>query len=135
MLDTTTSDPIPDELEAPSAPGRKLGLEWGVLATITVVAAVLRLWKLDQNGYGNLYYAAAVRSMLESFGNFFFGALDPGGFVTVDKPPVALWIQALSAKVFGFEGVNLLWPQALLGVATVVLTYAVVRKPFGAVAA
>src|SRR5262245_43389193 len=82
-----------------------------------LVAAMLNLWNLAQNGYGNTYYAVAVQSMLQSWSNFFFGAYDAGGFVTVDKPPVALWIQAISARIFGFSGLALLLPEALAGVA------------------
>jgi 4-amino-4-deoxy-L-arabinose transferase-like glycosyltransferase len=106
--------------------------EWTALLAIVAVAAGLRLWNLDQNGYGNFYYAAAVRSMLASGTNFFFGAFDPLGFVTVDKPPAAIWIQAASAKLLGFRGVSLLLPDALMGIASVVLTYYLVRRVFGA---
>jgi 4-amino-4-deoxy-L-arabinose transferase-like glycosyltransferase len=102
----------------------------GLLA-VTLVAASLRLWSLDQNGYGNFYYAAAVRSMLVDWNNFFFGSFDPAGFLTVDKPPVAIWMQALSARVFGYSGLSLLVPQALLGTGSVVLTYFLVRRIFG----
>lgn len=35
-------------------------------AAVLLLAAVLRLWRLDQNGYDNEYYAAAVRSMTGS---------------------------------------------------------------------
>ncbi len=108
--------------------------EWGTLLVIVLVAGGLRLWRLDQNGYGNFYYAAAVRSMLESWSNFFFGSFDPAGFVTVDKPPVAIWIQAASAKLLGFRGVSLLLPEALMGTASVLLTYRLVRRVFGAAA-
>ncbi len=103
-----------------------------VLVVIILIAAGLRLWRLDQNEYGNPYYAAAVRSMLASWGNFFFGSFDPAGIVTVDKPPVAIWIQAASAKLFGFNGISVLAPQAVMGVASVILTYYLVRRVFGA---
>src|SRR6478672_9690736 len=84
-----------------------------------VVAAVLNMWNLVQNGYSNTYYSVAVQSMLQSWKNFFFAAYDAGSFITVDKPPVALWIQTLSAKLFGFNGVALLLPEALAGIASV----------------
>lgn len=58
-----------------------------VLVVIALVAAFCDFFQLQRNGYANLYYAAAVRSMLESWHNFFFVSFDPGGFVTVDKPP------------------------------------------------
>ncbi len=101
------------------------------LALILLLAAGLRLWRLDQNGYGNSYYAAAVRSMLLDWGNFLFGSYDPAGFIPVDKPPVAIWIQALSAKLLGYHGFTLLLPQALLGVGSVLLVYYLVRRIFG----
>jgi 4-amino-4-deoxy-L-arabinose transferase-like glycosyltransferase len=101
------------------------------LAAVVVLAAILRLWDLDQNGHGNAYYAAAVRSMLTSLHNFFFSSFDPGGFVTVDKPPVALWVQTASAKLFGFSGLSLLVPQALMGVLAVVVLYLLVRRVAG----
>src|SRR3954452_5093297 len=101
------------------------------LGGIVLLAAVLHLYRLDQNGYGNEYYAATVRSMLVSWHNFFFVSFDPGGFVSVDKPPLAFWIQAASARLLGFRGLSLLLPQALAGVASVALLYALVRRRFG----
>ena len=110
-------------------------LELIALFAVLGLAAWLRLWKLDQNGTGNPYYAAAVRSMLVNGTNFFFGAFDPTGFVTVDKPPAALWMQALSAKIFGFNGFSLLAPQALMGVASVAILFLMVRRSSGSFAA
>ncbi|MDR3636994.1 MAG: glycosyltransferase family 39 protein [Isosphaeraceae bacterium] len=125
-----TAHPVEDEREPlRAAANMREGI---ALATITLGAAILRLWRLDQNGTGNFYYAAAARSMLAGWGNFVFGAFDPTGFITVDKPPGALWIQALSAKAFGYSGLSLLAPQAVMGVLSVVLTYYLVRRAFGA---
>jgi len=98
---------------------------------IILLAAGLRAWGLDGRGYGNPYYAAAVRSMLESWHNFFFNAFDPAGFVSVDKPPVALWVQVASAKVLGFSGLAVLLPQVLEGLAAIALVYHLVRRAFG----
>ena len=61
------------------------------LAAVLLGAAALRLWRLGQNGYGNEYYTAGVRSMTTGWRNFLYNAFDPAGFVSVDKPPVALW--------------------------------------------
>ena len=105
------------------------------LVAILGLAAALRLWRLDQNGFGNEYYAAAVRSMASSAHNFFYAAFDPAGFVSVDKPPVALWIQVASVKVLGFNGFALLLPQVLEGVAAVGILFHLVRRRFGAPAA
>src|SRR5262245_24440082 len=89
---------------------RSLTLPRPELAVLLVVAAVLNLWALDQNGWANDYYSAAVRSMTESWSNFFFGSFDASGVMTVDKPPLALWVQAASAKVFGFNSWAILVP-------------------------
>ncbi len=67
------------------------------------LAAVLNTWALGQNGYANVYYSAGVKSMLLSWHNFFFLAADPAGLISIDKPPLGLWLQALSAKAFGFS--------------------------------
>ena len=112
---------------------RRLAARWhlGALGCILALSAFLDLYRLGQNGYANSYYAGAVRSMLRSWHNFFFVSFDPGGLVSVDKPPLALWVQAASAKVFGFSGLSLLVPEALAGVAAVALLYALVARYFG----
>ena len=109
--------------------------EWLGLFSILVLAAGLRLWGLDQNGFGNPYYAAAVRSMLMNWHNFFFVSFDPVGWVSVDKPPVSLWIQTFSAKLLGFSGFSLIFPQVIEGTLSVVLVYFLVRRRFDAWAA
>ena len=104
------------------------------LAAVLALAASLDFWNLTQNGYANTYYAGAVRSMLKSWHNFFFVSFDPGGLVSVDKPPLALWLQTLSAKVFGFSSFSILLPEALAGVGAVWLLYLLVARYFGRVA-
>jgi len=104
----------------------------GALGAVLLLAIVLHFFRLDQEGFANLYYAATVKSMLMSWRNFFFASFDPGGFVTVDKPPFGFWVQAFSALVFGFRGWSLLLPQALAGVLSVALLYHLVARVFGA---
>src|ERR671920_1420817 len=104
-----------------------------VLAAILVLSAILNLYNLTGEGYGSPYYAAGVKNMLTSWSNFFFVAFD-SGFISIDKPPLGLWIQAASAWIFGFHGWPLLLPQAIAGVLSVTLIYPLVRRPFGAVA-
>jgi len=98
---------------------------------ILAAAAVVRLWRLGANGYGNPFYAAAVRSMGASWHNFFFAAFDPGGYMTIDKPPLAFWVQVADARVLGFHPLALLLPSALAGIAAVGVLYAAVRRVFG----
>jgi 4-amino-4-deoxy-L-arabinose transferase-like glycosyltransferase len=104
------------------------------LGGLLVLAGVLNLWALGQNGWANQYYSAAVRSMSTSWHDFLYGSFDAGGVMTVDKPPLALWVQALSARVFGFHSFSVLVPQALIGVATVALVYDLTRRHFGRLA-
>jgi 4-amino-4-deoxy-L-arabinose transferase-like glycosyltransferase len=101
------------------------------LLALLVIAAVLDLWALDRNGWANTYYSAAVRSMSGSWHNFFYNSFDSAGVMTVDKPPLALWVQALSVRVFGFSSWSMLVPQALMGVGTVALAYDLTRRVFG----
>ena len=95
---------------------------------------MLNLWNLSINGWANTYYAAAVKSMSSSWHDFLFASLDKSGLMTVDKPPLALWVQALSARVFGFNSLSILVPQALMGIVAVGLVYDIVRRRFGRVA-
>jgi 4-amino-4-deoxy-L-arabinose transferase-like glycosyltransferase len=101
------------------------------LGLLLVLAAVLDLWALSLNGWANTYYSAAVKSMTMSWHNFLFASFDPAGVMTVDKPPLALWVQAASARVFGMSSWSILVPQAVMGVATVALVYDLTRRRFG----
>src|SRR5438309_7694527 len=102
------------------------------LFAVLAAAAALRLWRLSKNGFGNEYYTAGVRSMSLSWHNFLYNSFDPAGFISVDKPPVALWMQVASVKLFGFHALSVLIPQALEGVAAVGLLYHLVQRRFGA---
>lgn len=114
---------------------RRLRTEHGWLAGVTLLSLALNSWALSLNGLGNQYYAAAARSMATDWRLFFFASLDQGGFISVDKPPVQLWIEALSARLFGVNTWSLLLPSALAGAASVALLWAIVRRRFGLVAA
>src|SRR3954452_11609294 len=110
---------------------RALRLPRPELGALLLLAAVLNLWALDLNGWANEYYSAAVRSMSEDWNAFLFGSFDASGVMTVAKPPLALWVQALSVRAFGLHPLAILVPQALMGVATVALVYDLVRRRFG----
>lgn len=104
------------------------------LTLILILSAVLNFANIGINGYGNGYYAAGVKSMTMSLKNFFFVSFDPAGFVTIDKPPMGFWLQAISAKIFGFSGWSILLPQAIAGVISVYLLFKLVKKSFGTMA-
>lgn len=105
------------------------------LIAVLIVSTFMNFYQLGQDGYANTYYAAAIRSMLDSWHNFFFVSFDPGGFVTVDKPPLGFWLQAASAKIFGFSPFSIFLPQALAGVLAVLVLYILVKRHFGVTAA
>ena len=115
---------------------RRLGLSWhhAALGGVLGLATAMNVVNLSQNGDANTYYAAAVHSMLRSWHNFFFVAADPGGLMTVDKPPLGLWVEAASAKVFGYSSLSMLLPEAIAGVLAVWVLYLLVARFFGRVA-
>ncbi|HEX8866385.1 MAG TPA: glycosyltransferase family 39 protein [Lentzea sp.] len=97
------------------------------LVAICAVAGALYVWAIGAGQVGNAYYSAAAKSMSTSFTNFLFGSFDPYGVVTVDKPPMALWPQAIAVWIFGFHGWAVLLPQVIEGVAAVFLLHRTVR--------
>jgi len=100
------------------------------LAGIVLLSAFLNLWNLWNQG-GNAFYAAAVKSALINPWAGFFGSIDPAGFITVDKPPVGIWIQAVFAAVLGYQEWICVLPEALAGIGCVILIYFIVARPFG----
>ncbi|MGB8407740.1 MAG: glycosyltransferase family 39 protein [Mycobacterium sp.] len=104
------------------------------LAGLLVATAVSWIATLGKMGWANAFYAAAVQAGTKSWKAFLFGSSDAANSITVDKPPASLWPMELSARIFGVNTWSLLVPQVLLGVASVALLYAIVRRQFGAVA-
>ncbi|WP_100488420.1 ArnT family glycosyltransferase [Sporolactobacillus pectinivorans] len=102
--------------------------------TVTVFSLLLNFFLLNKAGT-NEYYTIAVKSMMKNFHNFFYASFDPAGFITVDKPPVALWLQTLSAKIFGFGNFSVLFPEAAAGVISCMILYQMVKKKAGRTAA
>jgi 4-amino-4-deoxy-L-arabinose transferase-like glycosyltransferase len=117
--------------------GRPTDPAWVRPTLIALLAAttVLYLWGLGASGWANSFYAAAVQAGTKSWEAFFFGSSDSSNFITVDKPPAALWIMGLSARAFGFNAWSILVPQALEGTATVGFLYLTVRRWFAPSAA
>lgn len=106
--------------------------ERGALAALLVLTALMYGWGLDLNGWANAYYTAAVMSGSQDWTAFFYGSSDPGNAITVDKPPMSIWVMALSVRLFGLNSWSMLLPQALMGVLTVYLLYVLVRRYLGA---
>ena len=102
-----------------------------LLLVVAALAALSYAWGMD-NATLETFYGAAVRSMSQSWHNFFFGAFDPWGTVTIDKLPGAFWVQALSVRLFGFHVWAIVLPQAVEGTLTVLVLYRAVRRVAGA---
>lgn len=100
------------------------------MGVLLVATAVLYLWNLSASDYGNDFYAAAAQAGSQSWSAWFFGSLDAHDFITVDKPPAALWVTGLSVRLFGMNSWSVMVPQALMGVASVALLYYAVRRAF-----
>ena len=109
-------------------------LRYAGLALVVALAVWLRFANLSALAESNTYYTAAVKAMLQSWHNFFFVAAEPGGSVSVDKPPVGLWLQAISAYFLGVNGFAVVLPQLLAGVGSVIVLYHLVRRWFGTAA-
>ncbi len=105
-----------------------------IVMLIMLLSLIMHLINIDSIGDANAYYTAAVKSMLISWHNFFFAAAEPGGSVTVDKPPLGLWIEALFAHFLGVSGFSLSLPNILAGVFGLPLLYIMVKRYVGALA-
>ena len=101
---------------------------------ILILSFILNMANLKIQGYGNEYYAAGIKSMLTSFKNFFFLSFDPSGFVSLNKPPIGLWIQGIFGKIFGVSGFALILPEALAGTLCVFILYILIKRYFGFIA-
>ncbi len=137
MIDSITggTQALPERpMAKPEAAPASRPWHWLALAGITLISCFMNFYQLGQGGFGNLYYASAVKSMGMNLHNFFFVAFDPAGFVTIDKPPLGFWLQVISSKIFGFTAFSVFFPQALAGVLAVLLLYQLVQKRFGVVA-
>ncbi|MFY2787925.1 glycosyltransferase family 39 protein [Rhodococcus sp. MALMAid1271] len=130
-MTTTIERPSP---AAESAPATSPRWEWIATAALLVGTGVAYLWDLGASGWANSFYSAAVQAGSVSWKAFFFGSSDAGNSITVDKPPMSLWLMSLSVRLFGLSTWAMLVPQVLLGVASVALLRATVKRHFGAAA-
>ncbi|CAN5284087.1 hypothetical protein BH09ACT12_BH09ACT12_25860 [soil metagenome] len=139
MTDTRNATPDRDDgelVETDLRPG--IAQQWAAVdkqraayVVLLGATALLYLWGLGASGYANSFYSAAAQAGSESWKAFFFGASDAAGSITVDKPPLAIWPMALSVRIFGLSSWSILVPQALMGVGTVALVHATVRRATG----
>ncbi|MGB6069898.1 MAG: glycosyltransferase family 39 protein [Rhodococcus sp. (in: high G+C Gram-positive bacteria)] len=119
---------------APSTPATSPRWEWIGLIALLVGTGVAYIWGLGASGWANSFYSAAIQAGSVSWKAFFFGSSDAANSITVDKPPMSLWLMSLSVRIFGLNTWAMLVPQALLGVASVALLRATVKRRFGGAA-
>ncbi len=110
--------------------------QWARPALLGLLLATssLYFWNLTASGYANSFYSAAAQAGSRSWEAFFYGSSDAANAITVDKPPASLWFMALSVRLFGLSSFAILLPQVLMGVATVGVLHATVKRQFGAAA-
>ncbi|MEV4146337.1 glycosyltransferase family 39 protein [Amycolatopsis sp. NPDC049691] len=101
------------------------------LAALLLGTALLYLWGLGASGWANAFYSAAAQAGSQSWKALFFGSSDAANAITVDKTPAALWVMGLSARLFGVNAWSILVPQALMGVGSVWLLHAAVKRTSG----
>ena len=102
---------------------------------VLVLAAFVYVFNLNVSGYANTFYSMAAQAASTDWSAWFWGSLDASNFITVDKPPLATMVMGLSVRVFGLSSWSILLPEALFGVATIAVLYAIVRRYAGPVAA
>ncbi|MGN6445932.1 glycosyltransferase family 39 protein [Amnibacterium sp.] len=144
MTSTTTGTPT-SAGRAPAALGARLRtlptVLWRGRATdaawvrpaylgLLALTALLYCWNLAVNGWANAFYSAAVQAGASNWEAFLYGSSDAGNSITVDKPPASLWVMALSVRLFGLSPASILLPEAIMGVLTVALVFAIVRRHF-----
>ena len=129
---STSAEAVADEhaSRAYILPRRTRG-DWIALGVMLLAACAIFFINLTASGYANEFYSAAAQAGSVSWKAFLWGSLDSGNAITVDKPPAALWLMALSVRIFGLNSFAILLPEALMGVATTYLLYATVRRYWG----
>jgi 4-amino-4-deoxy-L-arabinose transferase-like glycosyltransferase len=130
MMTTMITDVRQDTAPISAAPPDPRWARPGLLGLLAATA-VLYLWGLGSSGWANSYYAAAAQAGTQDWKAWLFGSLDAGNAITVDKPPAAMWVMALSGRLFGFNAFTMLLPQALMGVAAVAVLYFTVKRCSG----
>ncbi|MFH9239709.1 ArnT family glycosyltransferase [Streptomyces anulatus] len=135
-MTTTAVPPIPASAPPPRPSEPDPGPRWARPALYGLLLAVglAYFWNLSASGYANSFYSAAVQAGSQSWKALFFGSLDSGNAITVDKPPAALWPMALSVRLFGLNSWAILAPQVLMALATAAVLNTAVRRRFGPVA-
>ncbi|MCG7323560.1 ArnT family glycosyltransferase [Arsenicicoccus bolidensis] len=102
---------------------------------VRVVCGVLlagwTLLRVRGQGPGNPFYAASAWSATKDAQAWFFGSVDPQSTITIDKPPLLIWVLGASCRLFGFSAASLVLTQTAIGVCATVLVYLIGRRVTG----
>ncbi|GAA1536201.1 hypothetical protein GCM10009827_063310 [Dactylosporangium maewongense] len=118
---------VPGRLGFWRSPEGQPGWARPALLAVAAVAAVLYAWRIRDSGFA-MFYSVAAKSMSVSWKAFFYGALDPGATITIDKLAGSFAPQALSARIFGYHAWSLTLPQVVEGVVAVLVMYRIGRR-------
>lgn len=112
--------------------GRRDEPRWSrpTLWAALVVAALLYCWSTSASDL-NSFYSAAVYSGTQSWKAWFFGSLDAGNFLTVDKPPFALMVMGLSCRILGSGTWQMLLPMVGAALGSIAVLHTAVKRAFG----
>ncbi|HXB66461.1 MAG TPA: glycosyltransferase family 39 protein [Solirubrobacteraceae bacterium] len=113
--------------------GREADPAWSrpLLWLVGLLAGVLTLWGLTRNGYANVYYAEASQAASRNWWSWLSNSVDTSGLVSLDKGPLSNMLMGLSARLLGFSSFSMLLPEALCGIASVLLLHNIVRRTLG----
>lgn len=106
-------------------------MRWLPELLVVVLAGMLFLVNLTANGYANEYYSAAAWAGSKDWTAWLFSSVDPENFLATDKPPLSTMVMGLSVRTFGLSPLAILLPQALMGIATIVVLMATIRRSLG----
>jgi 4-amino-4-deoxy-L-arabinose transferase-like glycosyltransferase len=101
------------------------------LIAVSVLAGVLVFWALTANGYANAWYANGALAASHSWKSLFENSADLSNLISLDKGPLPDWMMGLSGRIFGFDSFSMLLPDALCGIAAVIVLHDTVRRTLG----
>ncbi len=91
-----------------------------VLTVFAFLILFLSLHRGDLSGYDDALYAHEAKEMIRT-GDWWNVRFN--GELNFEYPPMFIWLEALSMKVWGINDFAAKFPVSLLGGATIVLTY------------
>ncbi|MFC8524887.1 ArnT family glycosyltransferase [Pseudarthrobacter sp. NPDC057230] len=100
------------------------------LGALMLAAGLVYVWAVDRNGWANAYYSAAIQAGQYNLEAFLFASADWGNFITVDKPPLSLWIMGISVRIFGLNSWSIMVPQAVMTLASTYMAFRLLRRCF-----